>query len=64
MVLRYLGDRLWPGDDLFDVPVAGKIGATILALALSYVGAVITYWGLEMPAFRYVRDRIPRRVRA
>lgn len=65
VVLRFLGDRLWPGDDLFDVPLAGKISGTILALALSYAGAVIAYWGLEMPAFRFIRDRLPpRRVSA
>ena len=61
VVLRFLGDRIWPGDDLFDVPLAGKVATTLFALALSYAGAVVTYWGLEMPAFRYVRDRSERR---
>lgn len=65
VALRFVGDRLWPGDGLLDVPLAAKVAATILALALSYAGAVIAYWGLEMPAFNFVRERLrPRRASA
>lgn len=60
VVLRYLGDRLWPNQALFDIPTEGKVAATLFALALSYAGATVSYWGLEMPAFRYVRDRARR----